>query len=560
MRLKHIIFIGIMALLTGCVTLPFSKQQEGPAAKASAPEEAVVESVVETVPDIVPEPAQEPNSTRKVSLTFYNEPLIKVLPVIGNNIELDPSVEAGTPVSLNVEEMSIEKALTSLLKPAGLTFKRKTGGFLVVRQPLITFSAYNQPLNIILDSMMNGYYTVRDGAEMYLNKPATAVFNNLPLEIALDRLLTPSLLFWKKEGNSYVIFRDREALFYVDFPIVEQSFEITSSRSGSSVAGIQSTTSSAGLSATGSSFSRGGISAALSTASARGSTSSAANLVNSVKQLLTETGKIAVHREMGAIWIRDRVDVVDRVGSYLEKINKRLRKTVRINGIITEVTLDNEFAAGINWDMVIDNVAASAQSMELVSSAIGLMTLNVAWNDNVVKAFILALDNYGDVRVVSKPSLSVVNGAIGSLIVGTTISYVAQSYVSTTSNQSSTSSLIVEPLQTGLSFYVLPRIINDEEAVLYISPELTTLKEIRTITSGDTKVEAPSVEMKQTQTVVTVKNGETLILSGIMSESERTEVSGIPLLMDLPIIGAAFRYEKEEKKTSEFALMIEVKW
>lgn len=551
------VLLVFLLLVTGCAATGKKGGKEGLIKTAVKDED--IKSSNDTQPTITP-PNSSDDFTKTVTLTFFNEPMMKMLPIITPNVELDEGIDPNTPVSLDVKDVSVGNALTSLLKPVGLTYTRKTDGIFITKQPVITFTAYNQPLSVVLSSMMSGFlYSIRDGAELFMNTPVTVEFKNIPLEQSLDNLLTPVKLFWVKDGNTYIIFREKEALFYVDFPVLEQSFEVASSRAGDTT-GAQATTTSAGLSQTGVAFSRGGISATLSTSTAKGKVSSADNLVATIKEFLTKDGKIAVQKEMGAIWIRDRADIVDMVGGYLKSINKSMRRSVKINGIITEVTLRKGFEAGINWDSVTGSVNVSAQNLNASANAVGLMKLKVTWDKDFINALMLALNEFGNVRVVSKPSLTVANGAIGSLIVGTTISYVAQSYVSITSAQTSTSSLIVQPLQTGLSFYVLPRIISDEEAVLYIAPELTSLQEIRTISSGNTTVEAPSLEMKQTQTIVSIKNGETLILSGLMSESNRKEDRSVPLLGDIPILGWAFKYKKDEKKTSEFALMIEVAW
>jgi type IVB pilus formation R64 PilN family outer membrane protein len=420
--------------------------------------------------------------------------------------------------------------------------------------------------------MLSGYsYSLKDGAEDELNTIVTADFDEAPLDIALDRLLAQIKLFWEKKDGIYYIYKEKEALFDIFFPLMSQSFEITSSRVGNTIGGSGTVSSSAGSN----SYSEGGMSSALSKAMASGKTSTVESLSDTIQPFLTETGKFAIHKETGTIWIRDRGGVVDRIGEFIAKLNKRLRIPVNVKGIITEVTLNQGHEYGIDWDKALSSTVLNGgffkvlngdKSLTSTASGFANMTSNTiaisaSFAAGALNSYIRALEEYGDVKVISKPSLTVLNGAIGSLIVGQTLSYVAQSYSSKTASYAVTTSIIVKPLQTGLSFYVLPRIISDEEALVYISPEITALQERRTIQAGDNAtVEAPSLSLKQTQTVINIKNGSTILISGLMSEENKETDKRVPILGDIPILGAPFRYKSNQKRVSEVAIMVEVSW
>ncbi len=511
--------------------------------------------------------------TEKVSLAVYKEPLAEVLPMIIDNFNFEKGVDPNIRVTLNVKDEPVEEALTKLLKREGLGYiKSSDNSIAITKQPIITFTAYNQPFYLIIVSMMTGYpYTLADGADEELNSLVTADFDELPLEIALDRLLAPLKLFWEKRDGVYYIFKEKEALFDIYFPLMAQSFEITSSRVGNTVGGSGTVSSTASSN----NYTSGGMSSALSIARAKGSTSTIESINNTIAPFLTETGKFAIHKETGTIWIRDRADVVDRIGKFIDNLNKRLRVPLNIKGIITEVTLSEGHEYGIDWDKALSStvvnggffgelkghasVPVDKMSFNDVSS--NTIAISASFTASGLASYIRALKEFGDVRVVSKPSLTVLNGAIGSLIVGNTLSYVAQSYSSTSSSDATTTSIIVKPLQTGLSFYVLPRIISDTEALLYISPEITALNDQRTIQAGDNAmVEAPSLTLKQTQTVVNIKNGSTILISGLMAEETTKTDKKVPILGEIPLLGGPFKYKADRKKTSELAIMVQVSW
>ncbi len=505
---------------------------------------------------------------KKVTLSFYNEPLSKVLPLIIDNFIFEKGVNPNTLVTLNVAEEEVSKALSILLNMSGLTYVKTTEGIVVQKQPFVTFHAYNQPFGIVISSMLNGYnYSISDGAEESIDTIVSADFNEVPFEQALNRLLSPVKLFWKKEGNVFHIFREKEEVFYITFPLMEQSFDITSSRAGTTTGGVSSV-SSAGIGSGSSYGGDGGMSSALSSATATGTVASMASLASNIKEFLSKTGKFVVHKESGSIWVKDRADIVDRLGDFIKILNQKMSRSMHIDGIISQVTLNDEHKAGVDWEKILGAVSvngylATSNGDSSSEYRAGVFNLRSSFSINLLD-YVNAMKTFGDVKIISKPSLNVTNGAIGSLIVGKTISYVAQSYSSVTAGgDTSTSSLIVKPLQTGLSFYVLPQIIDDEKALLYISPELTslskTLKESE-FDSGNTKVQIPEVSLKQTQTVVNVINGDTVLISGLMEESSSEANKKVDVLGDIPIIGHFFKVKDNIKTTTEFDLMIRVSW
>lgn len=447
--------------------------------------------------------------------------------------------------------------LSVLLQPLSAAYaaedaKREWGG--------VSLSIYGQPLGLILSLILRGMnYVVKDGAD--IERVTTVEFSDTPMDMALNRITAQLGYFWKEEDGIIVIFRDKEARFLIDFPALQQTLMIQSARqttqnqAAGAVSGGSSTSSASGSSST-------------STAETKAEAAGAANLLQAVKDHLSREGKMSYHRESGMLWVRDRADVVDNVEKFVNDVNKRLSRFISIKGLVTEISLTRESAAGINWDAVISRITDSNLSLNAkVNSTIKTNAATVfnlgltSLNRSTEKALLTALEDYGDVRVISKPCITVTNGSLGTLTAGDTTYFVSQTYNSTAATiGTSTASAIVQPLQTGLSFSVLPRLISEDEAIIYISPELTSLQEIRTITSGSIVVEAPKITMKQTQTVVRVKKGEKIIIGGIMGETSKDFMRGVPIFSKIPLLGNFFTSKDVQKVTTEFALVMEVTW
>jgi type II secretory pathway component GspD/PulD (secretin) len=267
------------------------------------------------------------------------------------------------------------------------------------------------------------------------------------------------------------------------------------------------------------------------------------------------------------IWVKDRTDVVDRVGVFLASVNKSMSISVSINGVITEVDLKESEKFGIDWTVAGENLTRAGASIAKTGNVLGGTSganFTLAWTNggNRTTSYINALKQFGDVNVISRPSIRVANNAIGSLIIGRNTSYVAEVEATASSSDTTRYASKLKSLQTGLNFYVLPHIISDTEAILYISPELTSLQEIRLISGGvgTPNVEAPTITMRQTQTVVPIRNGESLIIGGLMAETNNKNNGKTTGLGDVPLLGGLFQTEDSNSGLSEFSLMVNVSW
>mmetsp|Transcript_5498 Transcript_5498/g.3152 ORF Transcript_5498/g.3152 Transcript_5498/m.3152 type:complete len:155 (-) Transcript_5498:946-1410(-) len=119
---------------------------------------------------------------RKVSLVFYNEPLSKVLPLIVKRFEFEKEVDPHIPVCLEAEEESVSNVLKRFLNEVGLTYVKKIDGIVIQKQPLVTYTAYNQQVGIVIDFILAGYpYSIGDGAENSLEILVSANFNEIPI-------------------------------------------------------------------------------------------------------------------------------------------------------------------------------------------------------------------------------------------------------------------------------------------------------------------------------------------------------------------------------------------
>jgi general secretion pathway protein D len=175
--------------------------------------------------------------------------------------------------------------------------------------------------------------------------------------------------------------------------------------------------------------------------------------------------------------------------------------------------------------------------------------------DNV-QIFLNALQGLTDVKMLSAPHIIAADNRESHILVGQSIPILTSSSQSTASS----SSQVVNQVQyrdTGKILTVLPQVNSQGLVNLQIRQEVSAVLETAsgTVTSfGNTN--SPAFSTREAETTAVVQDGETLIIGGIMDDSISHSRSGIPYLMDVPVIGAAFRSDSDKLERTELLITI----
>ena len=147
------------------------------------------------------------------------------------------------------------------------------------------------------------------------------------------------------------------------------------------------------------------------------------------------------------------------------------------------------------------------------------------------------------------------------------IVYQSQSTSTTTTGGQTATTITTQGVETqtilteGLILTILPKIEADGSIVLNITPAVSSLDEplVSTSSSGATEGymnKIYPVSVRQLNTVVRVKNGETVILGGLITEVKGSETQGVPFLEDVPLVGDAFKSERNYSEKVELVIML----
>ena len=230
-----------------------------------------------------------------------------------------------------------------------------------------------------------------------------------------------------------------------------------------------------------------------------------------VQTLLSEQGKFNLDRKAALLQVTDLPDRLEKVGFYLDAVQTRVQRQVQIQALVIEVGFRDEFASGIDWPALLRDMGASAGVEAEAPTPIGGLALDLRVSN--VDALLRALSNQGTVTVVSNPRVVAMNSEPVVMRVGTRdIFFVTTSQVDAAGRVVQTT-LTPQAVTEGLVLTVTPQISAGGIINMSIHPSVTARTGEATSRLGDT---VPVVSVRETDTMVRVRQGETVVIAGLM--------------------------------------------
>lgn len=240
----------------------------------------------------------------------------------------------------------------------------------------------------------------------------------------------------------------------------------------------------------------------------------------------------------------------ERIFGMLQEIDSQPNQ-VLLEATIAEVTLNDELNFGVRW--FFGEKDNRGTFTDLVTGAVvsSFPGFSYLFKSNTDVGFVLnALSSLTKVRVLSSPTLMVLDNRTATLQVGDQVPVLTQTANSVTSPDAPIVSS-VELKDTGVILNVTPRVNDSGRVTLEIKQEVSDV--VETTTSG---IDSPTIRQRKVATTVAVNNGDTLALGGLIQERNSTEKTKVPILADLPLVGTAFRSKGNSANRTELVIFI----
>ncbi len=270
-----------------------------------------------------------------------------------------------------------------------------------------------------------------------------------------------------------------------------------------------------------------------------------------IKVIPKEKGDVYVDERTNSIIVKAMPVILRDVDGLIKNWDTQHRQ-VFIEAKILEVTLDDSLKLGIEWQYDDDDRHEKPSTIDLNSK----FPVNLTTTGGIFKIGSLTPDEYeitlealktkSGTEVLSSPRIVVIDGQDANILVGSSEPYT----VATTDPDTN---LLVEEIKfmdVGIKLNVTPQIGEDDYVTMRIHPEVSTARRV---------VEANNAVARDTteaNTTMMVKDGETIILGGLIKDTKVKTVSKVPLLGDIPLIGLAFRSKEISDVKKEIIVFI----
>lgn len=277
-----------------------------------------------------------------------------------------------------------------------------------------------------------------------------------------------------------------------------------------------------------------------------------AQLSTLLQAYLTPVGKIQVSGYKLVIW-----ETATNMGTLLELINELDRKPpqVLIESNIVEVNNEADLNLGILWNLnkaTGDPTLAGSVGTGSLSSYgnIAFGTVKAGIN---VGATLEALETHKKAKIISRPRIATTNGIQAEINEIENVVYTQSQNTISNGTVVTTTTFLQLPLPIDLK--VTPRISDDGTITTQIIASITSQTAV--VAGGAAGAIAPPQTSIQTATTtINTKNGETIVIGGLVRESAQETINGLPILSSIPIIGTLFQEKSRVNQKEELVIFI----
>ena len=286
-------------------------------------------------------------------------------------------------------------------------------------------------------------------------------------------------------------------------------------------------------------------------------------ITEALEEVLTQRGKVKSLSSSQSLDYEFEVDdivmvtdvpsnfaLIDRVIGTIDQEGAQINIAVKF----IETTLKHGETIGIDWSLrqslqlpgdkkgvISDNINLGEMVLDMDTMSFATLTAPV------VSAMLDLLANDDDTKLLQEPQVTTMNNSPANIVVGTTVPILVPQGEGSVFG---TNPYTYENQDVNISLDVLPR-LNAHNAI-----SLAINASVQSIIGYIGEDSRPIISNKETNTNVRVKNGETLLIGGMIFDTEEEKISKLPILGDLPLIKNLFRYSSSKKEQRELLIFI----
>ena len=266
---------------------------------------------------------------------------------------------------------------------------------------------------------------------------------------------------------------------------------------------------------------------------------------DSLEEMLTQRGNIDVDVRTNSLLINDIAERVALIQEMALKLDTQTPQ-VEINARLIDMDSRASRELGVSWSLTNfqpdgSNFVGDAVIDNTLEQPTGSFRVGTVQNYGELVAQLDALERNNLAHLISNPVITTTDNREASILVGQRIPLIVADEAGNAVPQLTT---------IGIMLKVTPHINSADRSTLDVHNEVSDLASQATVQGG------VIINTSESDTRVMVRNGETAIIAGLIRSVEATLMSGVPVLKDLPLLGALFRHETKTKDGRELVIFV----
>ena len=268
-----------------------------------------------------------------------------------------------------------------------------------------------------------------------------------------------------------------------------------------------------------------------------------------------------INKNAGLITVTATQGQLDRLDTYLKRLQDKVKLQVLIDVQLLVVTMTKGHNVGVDWTQLykLQNVAANVSYSTNHTTGGDAVTLTGAGiNLDQVVEF---LKTQGSVSSLSNPKVLTLNNQPALVTAGTEYFYTIKQTTTLPGSaggiSAQTENDIVNSVFAGVLLDITPEISDNDMITLKVNPSLSETTTDLSQSTSATRTSPPDLNRKQLSSVVTVKDGNRIILGGLITSNKTLIKSKVPLLGDIPGLSYLFSSENYQKQVQELVIVME---
>ncbi len=266
---------------------------------------------------------------------------------------------------------------------------------------------------------------------------------------------------------------------------------------------------------------------------------------SSVESLLTDRGKVDADKRTNSLILQEVPENIARVVEFINELDRPARQ-IKISTQILEISSNNNIELGIDWSASGAYEPNPSRSISQTGTQIGNRVSDqfIKYNIGLVQrgwdlnATIAAMISDGRGKIIAHPEITTVDNMEARIQMGQRIPI--KQY-----DESGNTTIKFEDVGTILR--VTPHITAENRILMHLRPERSTLQPDPV---------GIIINTSNAETNVVVNNGQTAVIGGLTTQDEVESEIGIPILKDIPIIGALFKYTQKKTESRDLVIFV----